>query len=71
MKNSNRLPLTDVRIVDFGQQIAGPAVAMTLADLGATVVHVESEKHVDPLRIIPPWKDGVPNVNTGDRKSVV
>ena len=28
-------------MVDFGQQIAGPAVAMVLADLGATVVHVD------------------------------
>ena len=27
--------------MDFGQQIAGPAVAMVLADLGATVVHVD------------------------------
>ena len=29
------------RVVDFGQQIAAPAVAMVLADLGATVVHVD------------------------------
>lgn len=36
-----RLPLTGVRVVDFGQQIAAPAVAMTLADLGATVVHID------------------------------
>jgi len=28
-------------VVDFGQQIAGPAVAMVLADLGATVVHID------------------------------
>jgi crotonobetainyl-CoA:carnitine CoA-transferase CaiB-like acyl-CoA transferase len=41
MKNNNRLPLAGVRIIDFGQQIAGPAVAMTLADLGATVVHID------------------------------
>jgi len=41
MKNSNQLPLSGVRVVDFGQQIAGPAVAMTLADLGATVVHID------------------------------
>ena len=27
--------------MDFGQQIAGPAVAMVLADLGATVVHID------------------------------
>lgn len=41
MKNVNKLPLEGVRIVDFGQQIAGPAVAMALADLGATVIHID------------------------------
>jgi crotonobetainyl-CoA:carnitine CoA-transferase CaiB-like acyl-CoA transferase len=41
MNNNNQLPLNGVRVVDFGQQIAGPAVAMTLADLGATVVHID------------------------------
>lgn len=35
------LPLTGVRVVDFGQYIAGPAVAMILGDLGATVVHID------------------------------
>lgn len=35
------LPLKGVKVVDFGQYIAGPAVAMLLADLGATVVHID------------------------------
>lgn len=35
------LPLVGVNVVDFGQYIAGPAVAMILADLGATVIHVD------------------------------
>ena len=38
---SSRLPLKDVKVVDLGQYMAGPAVAMILADLGATVVHVD------------------------------
>ncbi|MEP6020168.1 MAG: CoA transferase [Paracoccaceae bacterium] len=37
----SNLPLTGVKIVDFGQYIAGPAVAMLLGDLGATVVHID------------------------------
>ena len=41
MQKSKQLPLEGVRVVDFGQQIAGPAVAMVLADLGATVVHID------------------------------
>lgn len=35
------LPLSGVTVVDFGQYIAGPAVAMILGDLGASVVHVD------------------------------
>ncbi len=41
MTNNNPLPLAGVCVADFGQQIAGPAVAMILADLGATVIHID------------------------------
>ncbi len=41
VEKQNQLPLKGIRVVDFGQQIAGPAVAMVLADLGATVVHID------------------------------
>lgn len=34
-------PLVGVRVTDFGQFIAGPAVGQILADLGAHVVKVE------------------------------
>lgn len=37
----SNLPLSGVKVVDFGQYIAGPAVAMLLGDLGATVVHID------------------------------
>ncbi len=37
----DKLPLHNVKVLDFGQYIAGPAVAMILGDLGATVVHVD------------------------------
>lgn len=35
------LPFHGVKVVDFGQYIAGPAVAMVLGDLGATVIHID------------------------------
>ncbi|WP_321812142.1 CoA transferase [Burkholderia sp. BCC1985] len=41
MGKSNQLPFSGVKVIDFGQYIAGPAVAMILADLGATVIHVD------------------------------
>lgn len=40
-KTFSTLPLTGVKVVDFGQYIAGRAVAMLLGDLGATVVHID------------------------------
>ncbi|WP_116473941.1 CoA transferase [Zobellella maritima] len=44
MENSNTAsarPLAGIRVVDFGQYIAGPAVAMMLADQGAEVIHID------------------------------
>ncbi|PSV89457.1 CoA transferase [Photobacterium leiognathi] len=41
MDKNTELPLRHVRVIDFGQQIAGPAVAMVLADQGATVIHID------------------------------
>lgn len=37
----SKLPLTGVKVIDFGQYIAGPAVGMLLGDLGATVVKID------------------------------
>ena len=61
-----RRPVFDgLKVADFSWVGAGPLVSKDLANLGATVLKVESESHIDPLRIIPPWKDGVPNHATG------
>jgi benzylsuccinate CoA-transferase BbsF subunit len=54
-----------LKVADFSWVGAGPLVSKDLANLGATVVHVESDKKVDPLRYIPPWKDRIPNPATG------
>ena len=53
-----------LKVADFAWVAALPLVSKDLANMGATVVKVESESHVDPLRMLPPWKDGVPNVDT-------
>ena len=61
-----RRPVFDgLRVADFSWVGAGPLVSKDLANLGATVLRVESENHIDPLRIIPPWKDGAPDHATG------
>ncbi|MEX3009630.1 CoA transferase [Hoeflea sp. TYP-13] len=34
-------PLSGIRVIDFGQYVAGPAAAMMLCDLGAEVIHID------------------------------
>ena len=34
-------PLTGIRVIDFGQYIAGPLAGVMLADQGADVIHVD------------------------------
>lgn len=64
MRNSfSNLPLSGVKVVDFGQYIAGPAVAMLLGDLGATVVHIDPPAG-------PMW-DSPANATLNRNKSIV
>ncbi len=41
MQTNSPLPLEGVRVLDFGQYIAGPMTAMYLADYGADVIRVD------------------------------
>ncbi|ODU04268.1 MAG: CoA-transferase [Pseudonocardia sp. SCN 72-86] len=51
--------LAGLKVVEFAHIIAGPLAGTLLADLGATVVHVEDPTHGDPHRGAGPDKDGV------------
>jgi crotonobetainyl-CoA:carnitine CoA-transferase CaiB-like acyl-CoA transferase len=46
--------LEGIKVVDFSRVLAGPLVAMTLGDLGADVVKVESPAGDDTRRWLPP-----------------
>ncbi|MCP5066408.1 MAG: CoA transferase [bacterium] len=59
--SQSSLPLTGVKILDLFWVIAGPTATRVLADHGATVVRVESSKHLDTLRVSPPWQFGQPH----------
>ncbi|MCR2785960.1 MULTISPECIES: CoA transferase [unclassified Microbacterium] len=58
--NESRRPLAGVNVVEFGQFIAGPGAAALLADLGASVVKVESLGG-DSMRSSDPIQFGVYN----------
>ena len=53
----------DLKVADFSTSVVGPCAARLLADYGATVVKVESQTHVDALRITPPYMNGKAGVN--------
>jgi crotonobetainyl-CoA:carnitine CoA-transferase CaiB-like acyl-CoA transferase len=58
-----RLPFEGVKFADFSWIGVGPITAKALADHGATVVHVETNDPADRLRLVGPFKDGVPGIN--------
>ena len=55
--------LEGVRVLDLSSVVLGPMTAQYLGDMGADVIKVESEMHLDSLRKGPPFKDGKPGVN--------
>lgn len=52
---ARRPALDGVKVLDFMWVIAGPASTRSLADYGATVVHVESTRVVDAARTVQPF----------------
>ena len=58
MSNSAR-PLEGLLVADLSRVLAGPYCTMLLADMGATVIKVESPGGDDTRTWVPPVKDGV------------
>ena len=54
-----RGPLDGIRVADLSRVLAGPYCSMLLADMGATVIKVESPAGDDTRTWAPPEKDGI------------
>ncbi len=59
---ANKLPLSGLRVLDFGIITAGAGVSALLADMGAEVLKIEAPNRADPFRIWP----GAPNSDDPD-----
>jgi len=53
------LPLSGIRVANFGWVWAGPVVGQTLGFLGAEVYKIESRARIDLTRMLPPFAGGV------------
>jgi benzylsuccinate CoA-transferase BbsF subunit len=56
--------LSDLKVADFSWAAAAPIATKNLADLGATVVRIESGVHIDSVRITGPFPNDKPGLNT-------
>jgi crotonobetainyl-CoA:carnitine CoA-transferase CaiB-like acyl-CoA transferase len=63
LRANDSLPFDGVKFADFSWIGVGPITAKAFADHGATVVHVETDKPADRLRLVGPFKDNIPGVN--------
>jgi crotonobetainyl-CoA:carnitine CoA-transferase CaiB-like acyl-CoA transferase len=60
------LPLAGLKVLDFTWAVATPSFTRSLAEYGATVVKVESQRSVDGARTVGPFRNDVPGYdNTG------
>ena len=56
-------PLAGLKVLDLTWSVAGPAFLRSLADHGATVVKVESQRRLDAARAFLPFHDNVAGVD--------
>ena len=56
-------PFDGLKVFDMSWVGVGPMTAGYLANYGATVIHVESSKRPDVLRVTPPFLNGQPGLN--------
>ncbi len=63
VRNEDGGALSGIKIADFAWVGVGPLISKSMADHGATVVHIESATRPDVLRLAPPFKDNQPGLD--------
>ena len=58
--DAHEMPLSGITVIDCGQVVAGPTIAMILGDFGAEVIKVENPDGGDQGRYFGRSKNGVP-----------
>src|SRR5438270_4937039 len=58
MSRMESAPLSDVRVLEVGNYMAGPFCGMQLADLGAEVIKIEQPDGGDQVRLAGPFVQG-------------
>ena len=57
------LPLSGIRVLDFGSTLAAPTAGRHFADFGADVIKIESSTHPDTLRVGTPYASSEPGLD--------
>ncbi len=65
------LPLSGVRVLDFGHTVMGPTAGLVLADLGAEVIRIEPAPGGDPTRSLRGFGTGYFPFYNRNKKSIV
>lgn len=68
---ANRQIFEGVKIADFSWVIVGPTIVRGLAEHGATVIHIESHRYPDTGRVMSPFKDNKPSIDSSAWHAII
>lgn len=70
MDSSVNLPLSGIRVLEFGHMVMGPSCGMVLADMGAEVIKVEPSGRGDKTRYLGAFGTGFHSTYNRNKKSI-
>ena len=70
MNTSANLPLSGIRVLEFGHMVMGPSCGMILADMGAEVIKVEPNGKGDKTRYLGAFGTGFHSTFNRNKKSI-